>query len=565
MILRRLYLYLVSGAALATLAAGLSALGFTVLMFVFNDPNAEASRGALAGATAATLVALVVWGVHFWFARRYAHRDPAERASDIRRLYVYWACLVMSIGAAIALDNAIANYLRPILDCPAVSDPTVYRPFDCTANNLQTTAQAAWITLVLGAFWALHYRIAVRDRAAVGEQGRSASLRRWYMYPALLVGLLMMLSGAASLIILIWLRLLNSTLGSDQFRYIGDAAGLLVGGLVLWGFHARVLAQSYLEDDRKSTLRALEGFIAVAVCMVFALIGAAQILYYALARLLGLNNPGNVGNDIVAAMAAPVSVLVMYGAAWFLVRRRLAQDTGSHEVERQAGVRRLYTDLAALVSMAALGTGAAGVLWNLAEQIEAPLIGVKASDWRDPISFWATLFVVGVAVWLAHWRHAPWPGDRQSLSRRLYVWAALLVSVLAVLGSGIALLNVVLQQVFSTTPRLSSTDNLDFGHYLAVLVVAAFIGVYHWRVLRADAASRPAKHEVGPAPVIATETPAIDSTVAAKPATSTSESSTPHSRRYVLSVMDASEDDVHQALSNLPPAASYRLIPESES
>ena len=565
MILRRLYLYLVSGAALATLAAGLSALGFTVLMFVFNDPNAEASRGALAGATAATLVALVVWGVHFWFARRYAHRDPAERASDIRRLYVYWACLVMSIGAAIALDNAIANYLRPILDCPAVSDPTVYRPFDCTANNLQTTAQAAWITLVLGAFWALHYRIAVRDRAAVGEQGRSASLRRWYMYPALLVGLLMMLSGAASLIILIWLRLLNSTLGSDQFRYIGDAAGLLVGGLVLWGFHARVLAQSYLEDDRKSTLRALEGFIAVAVCMVFALIGAAQILYYALARLLGVNNPGNVGNDIVAAMAAPVSVLVVYGAAWFLVRRRLAQDTGSHEVERQAGVRRLYTDLAALVSMAALGTGAAGVLWNLAEQVEAPLIGVKASDWRDPISFWATLFVVGVAVWLAHWRHAPWPGDRQSLSRRLYVWAALLVSVLAVLGSGIALLNVVLQQVFSATPRLSSTDNLDFGHYLAVLVVAAFIGVYHWRVLRADAASRPAKHEVGPAPVIATETPAIDSTVAAKPAISTSESSTPHSRRYVLSVMDASEDDVHQALSNLPPAASYRLIPESES
>src|SRR5665811_1804221 len=110
--------------------------------------------------------------------------------------------------------------MRTNLDCPAVCDPTVFRPFDCTTNNLQTTAQAAWITLVLGAFWALHYRIAVRDRAAVAEQGRSASLRRWYMYPALLVGLLMMLSGAASLIILVWLRLLNSTLGADQYRYI---------------------------------------------------------------------------------------------------------------------------------------------------------------------------------------------------------------------------------------------------------------------------------------------------------------------------------------------------------
>ena len=563
MILRRLYLYVVSAAALGTLAAGLSALGYTVLLFVFNDPNAEFNRGALGVATASTVVALVVWGVHFWFARRYAHRDPAERASAIRRLYVYWACLVMSIGAAIALDNAIANYLRPIIDCSPVNS-FAYRPFSCGANaGLLSTSQAAWIALVLGGFWALHYRIAARDRAAAGEQGRSASLRRWYMYPALLFGLLMMLSGAASLIILIWLRLLNSTLGTDQYRYIGDAAGLLVGGLVLWGFHAAVLARSYLEDDRKSTLRALEGFIAVAVCMVFALIGAAQILYYGLARLLGVSNPGNVGNDIVAAMASPVAVLVVYGAAWFLVRRRLAHDTGSHEVDRQAGVRRLYTNLAALVSTAALGAGAAGVLWNLAEQIEAPLIGVKASDWRDPISFWATLFVVGVAVWLAHWRHAPWPGDRQSLSRRLYVWAALLVSVLALLGSGIGLLNVVLQQVFSASPTLHSAANLDFGHYLAVLVVAVIIGVYHWRVLRADAAARPAKHEVEAAPAMIAVPAAVESMAATTPTAPAA--ATPLGRRYVLSVMDASEDDVHQALSNLPPAASYRLIPESES
>jgi hypothetical protein len=431
--------------------------------------------------------------------------------------------------------------------------------------GLLPAAQAAWIALVLGAFWALHYRIAVRDRAAVGEEGRSASLRRWYMYPAKLAGLLMMLSGAASLIILVWLRLRASLLGAEQYHYIGDAAGLFVGGVVLWGFHARFLARSYVEDDRKSTLRALEGFVAVAVSMVIALIGAAQILYYGLARLLGVSNPGNVGSDIVAAMASPVAVVVVYGAAWFLVRRRLARDTGSHEVDRQAGVRRLYTNLAALVSMAVLGTGAAGLLWAMAEQIEAPLIGVGASDWRDPVSLWATLFVVGAVVWLAHWRHAPWPGDRHSLSRRLYVWAGLLVSVLAVFGSGIALLNVVLQQVFSATPRLNTTANLDFGHYLAVLLVAVFIGIYHWRVLRADAATRPAKHEVEPARALSAVPAAIDSTFADSTAPSRPAVATANNRRYVLSVMDATEDDVHQALSNLPPAASYRLIPEAES
>src|ERR1700680_4640635 len=111
MILRRLYLYLVSAAALGTLVAGLSLLGWTALLFVFTDPSAEASRGLLAGYTAATLVALPVWAVHFLLARRYARRDKAERASAVRRLYVYWACLVMSIGFGFAIGSLLGNLL----------------------------------------------------------------------------------------------------------------------------------------------------------------------------------------------------------------------------------------------------------------------------------------------------------------------------------------------------------------------------------------------------------------------------------------------------------------------
>jgi hypothetical protein len=563
MILRRLYLYVVSAAALATLAIGLSLLGSTVLQFVFNDPQAQYSRGALAGFSAMTLVALPVWGVHFWFARRFAHRDLAERASAIRRLYVYWACLWASIGATSTLSFTIGHLLRPIIDaCPTypglVGKGSLGVNTGCSGNfEWLVITQGAWATLVLLVIWAFHLRIATRDRAVAGEQGASATLRRWYMYIALLVGLLTMLSGAQSLIEEVWRRARDNS--ALNYLYMGDAAGQLVAGFALWGVHARIIATQHIEDDRKSTLRALEGFIAVAVCMVVALVGASQILYYALARLLGVSNPGNVGSEILTALAQPVSLLVVYGAAWFLIRRRLARDTGSHEVDRQAGIRRLYTNLAALVSMATLAVGAAGVLWNVAEQVEAPLIGVSASDWKDPISLWITLFVVGAAVWLAHWRHAPWPGDRQSLSRRLYVWAALLASVLALLGSGIALLNVVLQQVFSANPKLNSPDNLNFGHFLAVLLVAVIVGIYHWRVMRADAASRPAKHEPDVAPTTAAAPAAVAST------DTTATVPTAHGKRYVLSVVDASEDDVHQALSNLPPAASYHLTPEPDA
>jgi Domain of unknown function (DUF5671) len=555
MILRRLYLYLVSAAGLGLLAAGLALLGTTVLLFVFNDPLAQDSRTQLAGFSAMTLVALPVWGVHFWFARRYAMRDPYERASAIRRLYLYWACLGGAIGVLIALSITIGDLLRPEVEM------CLFRGIDApcpTSPNWVATSQAGWVALVFLAIFAFHFRIAARDRAAVGETGASATLRRWYMYIALIAGLLVMLSGASSLIQDVWLKAVNSPLGNTV--YLGDAGSLLIAGLLVWGFHARTIAQNQLTDDRHSTLRALQGFIAVAVSITIALFGASQILYYGLARALGVDNPGGAGNDILGALAAPASLLLVYGTAWFFVRRQLAKDAAAQEADRQAGIRRLYTNLATLVSLAAWAIGAGGALWTVAEQVEAPIIGVTAGDWKNPVSLWLTLLVVGVLVWLAHWRQAPWAADRQSLPRRLYVWAALLASVLVILGAGVGMLAAVLRQVFSAHPTLGDTANLDFGHYLALILVAAGVGFYHWRVLRADAAARPPKAVVEPPPAAAAAAvvPAAPVVVAA------TEVADPHTHRFVLSVTDATEDDVHQALASLPPQAAYKLTPTEQ-
>ena len=561
MILRRLYLYLVSAAGLGLLAAGLAVLGDTVLLFVFNDRYAQDSRTQLAIATAMTLVALPVWGVHFWFARRFAHRDPAERASAIRRLYLYWACLGGAIGALVALAIAAASLIRPLIDMctapvglPASSKGDAVYSYPCPADpNWLVTSQAGWVALVFIAIWAFHYRIAARDRAAVGETGASATLRRWYMYVVLLVALLMMLSGASGFIEIAWLKAWHSSLGDG--RYVGDPAGLLAAGAIVWAFHTVAVTRDHVADDRHSTLRALQGFIVVAISIVTALVAASQILYYALARALGVDHPGGVGSDILGALAAPASQVLVYGIAWFLMRRGLALDARAQEADRQAAIRRLYTNLAALVSLGAWAVGAGGLLWTLAEQVEAPIIGVKASDWKDPVSLWVTLLVVGAAVWLAHWRPAPWAADRQAQSRRLYVWAALLASVLVILGAGVGMLNALLQQVFSARPKLNDVSNLDFGHYLAVIVVAAAVGVYHWRVLRADAAARPPKAAVAPAPSAAVVAAPTSVPVLA------GQDGEPQARRYVLAVTDATEDDVHQALANLPPQASYKLTP----
>ena len=539
MILRRLYLYLVSAAALLVLASGLAVLGATALLFVLNDPSANGSRGTLAISTAMSVVALPVWGIHFWFAQRTADRNPYERGSAIRHLYLYFACLVFSVACMFFLAMSLGQLLRPAMDNATF--------------NATWAAQDGWVALLFVGVWGFHFYVASRDRKMAREEGASATLRRWYMYVALIVGLLTMLSSAQQLLQLSWTALATSPPATN---FLSGYAGSALAGALLWGFHARTIAVNHIADDRHSTLRALEGFIAVAVSIATALFGASQILYYALGRALGVSNPGGASSDVVMAAAGPVSLVLVYGVAWFLIFRRLRRDAGTQEADRQAGVRRLYTNLTALISLTAWAYGAGLLLASVLEQIEAPIIGVSASDWKDPISLSITLTVVGAVVWIAHWRQSPWAAERQSLSRRLYVWAALLGSVLAVLGGSIGMIGSVLQQVFSSNPRLNDVSNLAFGRYLAVVVVATGVAIYHWRVLRADQAARPPKPATAPAATMPAPAPAV-----ALPAT---EALGPHSRRYTLVVTDATDDDVHQALANLPPQANYKLTPAEQ-
>jgi hypothetical protein len=431
------------------------------------------------------------------------------------------------------------------------------RPYlDDLPTNWLSSAQTGWAAAVFTVIWGFHFFLAWRDRAAAGEEGRSSSLRRWYMYIALLVGLLTLLGGTASLLQVAWTKAALG--GPERLFSLAGPAGLVVGGGVLWGVHSRVIAVKHLVEDRHSTLRAVEGFIAVAVGIAVALTGAAQILYYLVARALGVNDPGNAGGNFIAAAAGPGSQLLVYGVAWILLDRRLQRDARTDEADRQAAIRRLYTNLAALISLAAWGSGAALLMSTLAEQAEAPIIGVRAADWRDPVSLGLTLAVVGGAVWAANWRHAPWAADRQSLSRRIYVWAALLGSVLAVLGGGVGIVNAVLQQAFSANPRLNDAQNLDFAKYLGVIVVAVGIAIYHWRVLRGDAGARPHRPAATPPPKAGPSPAPIMPTTAV-------ESLGPHGRRYTLVVTDATDDDVHQALSSLPPQASYHLTPTEQA
>lgn len=526
MMQRRLYIYIVAAASLGMLVIGLVNLGTTaVSQLVGANDLGSPFRDRYATFGALTLVGLPVWALHWWWAQRLAGRQTAERSAFLRRLYLYVLLGALLVAASIFARRFIGSLVTGIVAGSA---------FDASA-----LWSAAWQTVVLAIAWGYHLRIAVADRAAVGETGGSATLRRWYVYGAQLLGLFFLLFGTRDLLRQAWVNILESgqVIGTDLG--IGAALGSAIVGLAVFIGHDRWTSRGSLAvEDRHATLRAVAGFLAVAVSVGLALTAASQLLYYALARVLGVSDPGGVGGDLLIALAGPASTVVVFTASWIWIRGRLSQDAAETEAMRQAGVRRLYGHLIALLALVALSVGAGGLLWTLSDSLLSAILNQPAAEWRDRVSLFVTLLAVGLPVWLAHWRRDVPGAERHTLSRRLYIYAALLGSVLTLLGGTGFFVYRLLSLVLGTSDASSATAGLELGEAFSVMLVAAAVGFYHWRILQADGRERvaapPRDFEL-----ILSQGPPLH-----------------------VEIRGATEEQVRQILSGLPEGATYSLAKE---
>ncbi len=523
MIQRRLYVYIVAAASLAMLLVGVVNLGTTALNQLFNTtPTYSNARDDYARFGAVTLVGLIVWSAHWYLAQRLAGRNNDERASAIRRLYVYAALAATGVALAIFLRRFIEDVLGVVMT---------------PSGDGAEIARAAFAGIVVGGFWLYHLRTAALDRTRVGETGTSATLRRWYAYGLLLFGLVFLLFGARDLLQDVWVLLVEKPGIIAPGVLIPTAVATLLTGLLVWGFHSEWTARPPLSiEDRRSTLRTVQRFIALAGSVILTLFGLSQLLYYALARLLGLEHPGGVTTSLLVALASPAATAIVFAVSWWWVREQLAADARQTEAARQAAVRHLYVYLIALVSLGTLAIGAAGLLWTLWDQVIDPVVGRSAPEWRDRVSLFVTLMVVAAPMWWVHWRPNPDSGERSILSRRLYLYAALLGSVLAALVGAAIFLNNLLAIILGSTSAANGDAALSIGHGLAVVLVAAVIGVYHWRVVQADNAARPVPP---PSP----------------------HDAEPGGGEIRISVSGATREQIERVLEDLPKGASYSIEP----
>ena len=467
---RHIFLYGLAFVALITAASGLALLTGALLTLISGDVIAGDGASALAFGIAAGGVGLAVWALLWHAAQRSVERHPAEAGALGRKVYVYLVLGAAAITVAFSLTLFIGDLI------------------DGIGADLGDLA----VPLVWAGVWAFHWRI----EAAEGQRSQAAATaRRIYNYTLSVYGLILLAAGAA----ILGGALLNAGYqaafnGDNSPDGLPEAWSFLIVGAALWGTHWLWFARGDASGLRQAVLYVLGVFGGTA-----AATGALSTLLVIFIRWPLDPERGGAGLEHFDAVPETIVVLLVTAAvAVYHQRTALAEA----EAAPGQGVRaqRAYRYLSAAIGL--------GTLWVALTLLIAVAVGLAVPSaqgsftgerwWGTPLSIGITLLIVGAGLWGWHWPRLqsaarPDADERTSLSRRAYLFTVFGVSVGAGLISLITLLYNVLEAALNND---LSTAVLDGGKWaLGVVVTAAAVSVYHWLVLREDAAAAPPAEE----------------------------------------------------------------------
>ncbi len=483
--LRRVFLYVLSLASLATMSVGATLLVRWVLERLFRAPAVLTSDTTLALGLALAIVGTPIWLGLRVLAQRATREHSVEGRTTARALYVY---AVLATSAVTAALGAIL-FLQWLLGIGDFSGTPL--------------AMAA----VSGAVWAYHWRL-----TPPGEEETfvNATIRRLYVYVLSLFGLALFTVGMGSLLHVLLDSAYRAMFGAPALlfgeqRIWSDAARSslsmsAVGAVLLWWHWSNLAARDAASAFRNVYLY-LFGILGGATALTVSL---SVLLYHVLQWSFGRPETRSVVEhfDLVPGLiAAGVVGGGTWGYHWAVSREEAGRAGGT-----QRGARRVYSYLVAAIGLVVLGVGLT-MLFSVFLGIIAPDTGpnLRGSLWRNPLILAVTLLAVGAPLWSMFWRGAQKlvredsAVERNALARRIFIYGTFGISVLLTLVN----LSIVLFNVFDTVLGDRAVGALlwDSRWSLSILLTAGAVSSYYWLVLREDRQVAKEQQAIpGPAP-----------------------------------------------------------------
>ena len=480
---RRLYFYAVAFVSLMMAASGIVTLIEFALDGIFGGFALSDSTTSLAAGVSLLVVGAPLWYFHWRYIQRAVAEQPVERRSVLRKLYMYITIAVAS-GFIIFTAIELLNW--------------IFRTEEFSGYSLAAI-------IIWGAVRVFHWRIEGREGQPTQD---TRAIRRLYIYLASLVGLIMLSVGVGRVFYFILLEgysalastpLLTSSPGLWGAALREMISLSIVGGAV-WALHWLFIARG----DYGSALRQVYLYIfAILGGVMTTLIALGIIIHEALAWALG-NYDANTAAEHFDFLPWAVASLSVGGALWAYHWYKVQLEAGV-SAGATASARRTYTYI-----LAAIGTGtlAVAIFMLVSAALKLIVAGfgdviVGSDQWKSPLANIITLAVLGAPLWGYYWRNIQrrvldlGVDEMQATSRRLFLFAALGIGVLALLGSVSTLLFFFLRDLLDLSVSLGTID--DMVEPIAIIAASVAFLPYYWAVYRQDQDAGP---EVAPEPVM---------------------------------------------------------------
>ncbi len=477
---KRIYVYAISLISLEVVLWGMIGL----MRSMFSHHALSGNVSLLAAALSLILVGVPVFLVHWLWAQRDAAREIDERASAVRALFLYGALLGTLIPAAQNLAAIINRLLMPAFHAP------LYRAVLGGGQSLSDNLIALFINLLVAAYLLFVLRA---DWKIVTPPDAFRLVRRVYRYLWVFYGLGVLVVGVQQLLrfVIEWAgkAAAPTTLVMLDLRVLAaNGLALALVGAPIWAAAWLTVQRSLSETEERASLLRLGVLYFLSLAGVTTVLSAGGIVVRLLARLL-LGEQIGLGAAL-SELSAPLSIGLPIGGVWAYYGHWLSRTMKEvPDAPRRAGMRRLYFYILSAVGLTATFIG---LNMLLDFSLDAP---------RHSLMWWHSLrlqlatalaiLAAGLPLWLSAWlpmqAEALAPGEtgdhaRRSLTRRIYLYLALFVSVIGMMTSAGVLIFVLLQILLGSPPD----DLLIAVDSLRTLFWFVLLGVYHITVLRAD-------------------------------------------------------------------------------
>ncbi|MDW7982463.1 MAG: DUF5671 domain-containing protein [Thermomicrobium sp.] len=504
---RRLYLYVVTGIALAVWAIGtvqlLRTLGVALWEVVAQPPavgDPESLRRQLSLGIALLVVGLPIWAVHWWLVQGGAASDEHERKSAIRALFL---TLVLLQSFGFWLSAGIELTRQVLLGLLGIAEPA--------AITVPRALDELTVLLVAGTVWLGHARLARAEHRTLDREGAAAWLPRLYGYGAAATGLTLLILGIANLLQTALDALLTPGAVAGTLRFpLASYTALSFGGLVGWGVHwseaIRLVTQRHpaADRERRSLVRWTYLGSVVFATVVGMLVAAASCANEGLRWLLGA--PDGTASQRLRDMLDPLTWALPFVFVWWQHRRIMRREAAIVAAHPQVGpdwavgVARLLLYLSTFAGLLLGLFGLGNLVGLFLRVLVAVVTGTTFGEWRGDLALAVSTGVVGGGAWAVSWREvvartATAVTERTSVSRRVYLFGTLGLSVLVVLGTAGAAVYQLVAALLGVLPfavaASEAAPTLGFTLVaLAVLVMHALVLAEDTRAVAAHPATR---------------------------------------------------------------------------